>query len=69
MGGQAVPKVGSGLYDALMPTGIEGLMGVIGTFGLWIFLLILYTTFVPWAEADLPDDTSATTSAQTARTV
>ena len=69
MGGQAVPKVGSGLYDALMPTGIEGLMGVIGTFGLWIFLLIVYTTFVPWAEADLPDDPSTSSApTQPART-
>lgn len=55
MGGQAVPKVGSGLYDALMPTGIAGLMGVIGTFGLWLFLLIAYTTFIPWQEARLPE--------------
>ena len=54
MGGQAVPKVGSGLYDSLMPTGIAGLMGVIGIFGFWIFLLVLYTTFIPWAEAGLP---------------
>lgn len=54
MGGQAVPKVGSGLYDALMPTGIAGLMGVIGTFGLWLFLLIAYTTFLPWTDAGVP---------------
>ncbi|KEO50819.1 NrfD/PsrC family molybdoenzyme membrane anchor subunit [Thioclava pacifica] len=54
MGGQAVPKVGSGLYDALMPTGVAGLLGVIGTFGLWLFLLIAYTTFMPWTEAGLP---------------
>lgn len=54
MGGQAVPKVGSGLYDALLPGGIAGLMGVIGTFGLWLFLLIVYTTFIPWTEAMAP---------------
>ena len=52
-----------------MPTGLEGLMGVIGTLGLWFFLLILYTTFVPWAEASLPEDTSAPSPAQPARTV
>jgi len=55
MGGQAVPKVGSGLYDSLMPTGLAGLMGVVGTFGLWVFLLIVYTTFIPWARAGLPN--------------
>ena len=54
MGGQAVPKVGSGLYDALLPAGLDGLMGVIGTFGLWLFLIIAYTTFIPWAEAHRP---------------
>lgn len=54
MGGQAVPKVGSGLYDALMPTGVAGLMGVLGTFGLCVFLMIVYTTFVPWADASPP---------------
>ncbi len=55
MGGQAVPKVGAGLYDAMLPEGIEGLMGVIGTFGLWLFLIIAYTTIVPWARATTPD--------------
>lgn len=54
MGGQAVPKVGSGLYDALLPTGIGQLIGVIGTFGLWFFLIIAYTTILPWTEAGLP---------------
>lgn len=54
MGGQAVPKVGSGLYDAMLPAGVDGLMGVIGTFGLRIFLVIAYTTFLPWREADVP---------------
>jgi tetrathionate reductase subunit C len=58
MGGQAVPKVGSGLYDALVPTGFSGLVGVLGTFGLWLFLLIAYTTFIPWAEARTPDRAS-----------
>jgi tetrathionate reductase subunit C len=55
MGGQAVPKVGSGLYDALAPQGLEGLMGVIGTFGLWLFLAIAYTSIVPWRDAGTPD--------------
>ncbi|APZ54427.1 NrfD/PsrC family molybdoenzyme membrane anchor subunit [Salipiger abyssi] len=59
MGGQAVPKVGSGLYDALLPAGLDGLMGVIGTFGLWLFLLIAYTTFIPWTEASAPADGAA----------
>ncbi len=56
MGGQAVPKVGSGLYDSLVLASLESLMGVIGTFGLWIFLIIAYTTFVPWVEARPPHE-------------
>ena len=70
MGGQAVPKVGSGLYDALMPTGLGGLMGVIGTFGLWVFLMIVYTTFLPWTDATppAPDQPSGQTQSKPART-
>ncbi|MEI2385319.1 NrfD/PsrC family molybdoenzyme membrane anchor subunit [Breoghania sp. JC706] len=55
MGGQSVPKVGSGLYDALLPRGLDSLMGVIGTFGLWIFLIIAFTTFIPWTSAGTPE--------------
>ncbi|WP_138468833.1 NrfD/PsrC family molybdoenzyme membrane anchor subunit [Poseidonocella sp. HB161398] len=54
MGGQAVPKVGSGLYDALVPAGAAELAGVIGTFGLWLFLAIAYTSFIPWSDAARP---------------
>ena len=64
MGGQAVPKVGSGLYDALLPQGLDSLMGVIGTFGLWLFLIIAYTTIVPWARAELPDAGQASLGAK-----
>ncbi|MEX1660378.1 NrfD/PsrC family molybdoenzyme membrane anchor subunit [Thioclava sp. 15-R06ZXC-3] len=69
MGGQAVPKVGSGLYDALLPSGFDGLMGVIGTFGLWIFLLIAYTTFFPWADATPPAGRRPSAPAHPARSV
>ncbi|WP_321345504.1 NrfD/PsrC family molybdoenzyme membrane anchor subunit [Breoghania sp.] len=58
MGGQSVPKVGSGLYDALLPQGLHSLMGVIGTFGLWIFLIIAFTTFIPWTRAGIPGTTA-----------
>ncbi|MDO6459771.1 polysulfide reductase NrfD [Granulosicoccaceae sp. 1_MG-2023] len=66
MGGQAVPKVGSGMYDALLPTGMHGMMGVIGTFGLWLFLLIVYTTFMPWSEAGVPKANNPSVPAQPA---
>ena len=54
IGGQAAPELRAGLHQALMPTGLPGLMGVIGTFGLWLFLALAYTTFIPWAEGRPP---------------
>ncbi|WP_313295718.1 NrfD/PsrC family molybdoenzyme membrane anchor subunit [Diaphorobacter sp.] len=45
MGVQGVPKYGAGLYVYHMPLGGDGLMGVLGVFGLCIALL----TLVLWA--------------------
>ncbi|MBF5005836.1 NrfD/PsrC family molybdoenzyme membrane anchor subunit [Diaphorobacter caeni] len=45
MGVQGVPKYGAGLYVYHMPLGGDGLMGVLGVFGLCIAL----TTLVLWA--------------------
>lgn len=60
MGGQTVPKTGAGLYDYTLPLGPEGLLGIVGTLGLWIFLVIAFTSLVPWravfvsARGELP---------------
>lgn len=38
IGGQEVPKTGAGYYTYSLPLGPEGLMGIVGTAGLWVFL-------------------------------
>ncbi|PAT42910.1 NrfD/PsrC family molybdoenzyme membrane anchor subunit [Vandammella animalimorsus] len=45
MGVQGVPKYGAGLYVYHMPLGGEGLMGIVGVFGLCVAVL----TLVLWA--------------------
>lgn len=40
---QGVPKYGAGLYLYSMPLGADGLLGVIGIFGLWVALIALTT--------------------------
>ncbi|TCS61207.1 NrfD/PsrC family molybdoenzyme membrane anchor subunit [Varunaivibrio sulfuroxidans] len=52
IGGQGVPKTGAGLYSFALPNGPEGLLGIIGTAGLWFFLIIVITSFVPWRKDD-----------------
>jgi tetrathionate reductase subunit C len=47
IGGQEVPKTGAGYYTYALPLGPEGLMGIVGTAGLWVFLFILITTLLP----------------------
>jgi tetrathionate reductase subunit C len=49
IGGQKMPKTGAGLYDFPLPLGSDGLLGIVGTFGLWIALLILLVDYLPWA--------------------
>ncbi len=53
IGGQAIPQTGAGLYDYQLPLGSDGLPGIVGTFGLWIALLILMVDYRPWAEPAL----------------
>ena len=47
MGGQEVPKTGAGYYSYQLPMGPEGLLGIIGTLGLWVFLFIALTSLLP----------------------
>lgn len=47
IGGQTVPKTGAGFYDYALPAGPEGLLGIVGTAGLWLFLLIVVTALLP----------------------
>lgn len=47
IGGQEIPKTGAGYYTYSLPLGPEGLLGIVGTAGLWIFLFVLITTVLP----------------------
>ncbi len=49
IGGQSIPKTGAGLYDYHLPLGSNGLLGIVGTLGLWIALLVLMLEYLPWA--------------------
>jgi len=51
IGGQEVPKTGAGFYDYHLPLGSEGLLGILGTAGLWLFVLLALTTLIPWSDA------------------
>lgn len=47
IGGQTVPKTGAGLYVYQLPLGHDGLLGIAGTLGLWLFVFVLLTTLLP----------------------
>lgn len=47
IGGQQVPKTGAGFYPYQLPLGFDGLLGIVGTAGLWVFLFIAITTLLP----------------------
>ena len=51
IGGQAVPKTGAGLYETHLPLGHDGLLGILGTGGLCLFLLVAITALLPWEQA------------------
>jgi len=54
--GQRIPKTGSGFFAYDIPWGSEGLLSLIGTFGLWVLLVMAVTTFLPWRETDAMKD-------------
>lgn len=47
IGGQEVPKTGAGFYQYYLPLGYDGLLGIVGTLGLWVALFIALTTLLP----------------------
>lgn len=49
IGGQSIPKTGAGSYVYHLPLGNDGLLGIVGTAGLWIALLVLMVSYLPWA--------------------
>jgi tetrathionate reductase subunit C len=51
IGGQTVPKTGAGLYVYDLPFGHDGLLGIAGTLGLWLFVTIVLTALLPTPAA------------------
>lgn len=57
---QTVQKQTAGYLEYVVGWGSSGWLGVIGTFGLWIALLLVIDMFVPWKQAlDGPADAPA----------
>ena len=46
--GQRIPKTGTGFFAYDIPWGSEGMLSLIGTFALWVLLVMIVTTFLPW---------------------
>ncbi len=61
IGGQLIPKTGAGLYHYQAPFwGKAGIMHILGNFGFWLFLMIIFTWFLPWqskASSDIQNET------------
>lgn len=47
---QTVAKNTAGFYQLVVEAGSYGLMGIIGTFGLWLAALLIIDIIVPWRE-------------------
>lgn len=47
---QTVAKNTAGFYQLVVEAGSYGLMGIIGTFGLWLAVLLIIDIVVPWRE-------------------
>lgn len=59
IGGQELPKTGAGYYSYQLPLGPEGLLGIVGTAGLWIFLFVALTTLLPLERIGRPERAGA----------
>lgn len=53
MGGQEIPKTGAGSYSYTMPWGFDGLLGIIGSLGLCVFVYIVITSLVPLKQLEI----------------
>jgi tetrathionate reductase subunit C len=41
IGGQGIPKNGAGFYNFELPLTADGLLGILGSIGLWLLILIV----------------------------
>ena len=56
MGGQEIPKTGAGSYSYSLPWGPDGLLGIVGTRGLCVFVYIALTSLVPLKQFELEEN-------------
>jgi tetrathionate reductase subunit C len=50
IGGQGISKIGQGYEAVHVSLGPDGVLGIVGTLGLWLFLYIILVTVVPWDD-------------------
>jgi len=50
MGGQAIPKMGAAIQAYVLTPTPDGLVGIVGTAGLFLAIYILLTSFLRWDE-------------------
>lgn len=48
---QHVARNSAGFHHYGIPAGSSGLLGIVGTFGLWLAVMLLIDLFVPWRDA------------------
>lgn len=58
MNGQELPKTGAGIQHHPLALGPDGLLGIVGSAGLWIAVLAVLTTLLPWSGTIASRDTS-----------
>jgi len=55
---QTVAKNTAGYYNLVVEAGSYGLMGIIGTFGLWLAVLLIIDILVPWRDTKIASGTT-----------
>jgi len=50
MGGQAIPKMGAAFRTHALTLTPDGVLGIVGTAGLFLAVYIVLTSFIPWDE-------------------
>ncbi len=51
---QSLPKAAAGYQPYVLPFGTDGLLGIVGTAGLVVFLVLVLSSLLPWQRPALP---------------
>ena len=65
--GQLAPKYGAGVYLYQIAWGPEGVLGILGTFGLLLALLVAFSELIRPSLSPTPDSTTQASAPQSAR--